>query len=101
MHRESLMTDNLDQVGQAAIEHLTLKHAARERALPRSRAAIRCCANSIPATHRQEFHTAGDLMSQPAALLPHRRPPLLDPQTTFITPSLHTPQNAYPETLHS
>src|SRR6266702_3291970 len=72
------MTDNLDQVGQAAIEHLTLKHAARERALPRSRAAIRCCANSIRATHRQEFHTAGELMSQAAALLAEMRLYLLD-----------------------
>jgi len=49
------MTDQLDTIGQKAIEYLGLKHAARERALPKSRAAIRHCANSIRAIHRQEF----------------------------------------------
>ena len=91
------MTDNLDQVGQAAIEHLTLKHAARERALPRSRAAIRCCANSIRATHRQEFHTAGELMSQAAALLTEMRLDLLDHQDIFYAGFVQDAQKEYAE----
>jgi len=41
------MTSNLDLVGQQALQYLEQKHAARERALARSRSAIRHCANSI------------------------------------------------------
>src|SRR6266852_5388118 len=58
------MTDQLDTVGQQAIAYLGLKHAARERALPKSRTAIRYCANSIRATHRQEFASAEELLAQ-------------------------------------
>jgi len=93
------MTDNLDQVGQAAIEHLTLKHAARERALPRSRAAIRCCANSIRATHRQDFHTAGELMSQAAALLAEMSLDLLDHQEIFYAGFVQDAQKEYAEAM--
>src|SRR5438270_11084568 len=63
------MTDNLDQAAYAAQQYMALKHAARERALPKSRTAIRFCANSIRATHRQEFQTAADLLHQAAVLL--------------------------------
>src|SRR5579884_2725941 len=57
-----LMTDKLDQAASAAQQYLALKHAARERALPKSRTAIRYCANSIRATHRQEFQAAAELL---------------------------------------
>ncbi|QBD79603.1 haloacid dehalogenase [Ktedonosporobacter rubrisoli] len=63
------MPDNVDAVGQEAIKHLALKHAARERALPKSRAAIRYCANSIRAAHRHEFQAAEELLAQAATLL--------------------------------
>lgn len=63
------MPDQIDSIGQSAIEYFTLKHAARERALPKSRTAIRYCANSIRATHRHEFATAETLLSQAAALI--------------------------------
>src|SRR5579863_1605570 len=63
------MTEHLDAVGQEAIAALGLKHEARERALPKSRTAIRYCANSIRAAHRQEFSTAAELRAQAAALL--------------------------------
>ena len=46
---------DLQIVGQAAQEYLATKYAARERALPKSRAAIRLCANAIRAAHRGEF----------------------------------------------
>src|SRR6202048_4840907 len=64
MEREVAMTDQLDSVGQQAIEYLGLKHTARERALPKSRTAIRFCANSIRATHRQELGSAEALLAQ-------------------------------------
>ncbi len=63
------MPDQIEAIGQNAIEYFTLKHAARERALPKSRAAIRYCANSIRATHRHEFVNAEKLLSQAAALI--------------------------------
>src|SRR5260370_17047154 len=97
MHRESLMTDNLDQVGQAAIEHLTLKHAARERALPKSRAAIRCCANSIRATHRQEYDTAATLLEQASVLLTEMAVDLRDHQDIFYAGFVQDAQKEYAE----
>lgn len=93
------MTDNLDQVGQAAIEHLTLKHAARERALPKSRAAIRCCANSIRATHRQEFPTAGELISQASTLLAEMSLDLRDHQDIFYAGFVQDAQKEYAEAV--
>lgn len=63
------MPDQIESIGQSAIEYFTLKHAARERALPKSRTAIRYCANSIRATHRHEIVAAEALLSQAAALI--------------------------------
>ena len=77
------MTEQLDTTGQKAIEYLGLKHAARERALPRSRTAIRFCANSIRATHRQEFQHAGELLAQAAVLLAEMAEDLRDHQDIF------------------
>ncbi len=64
-----IMTSNLDLVGEQALHYLEQKHAARERALPRSRSAIRHCANSIRATHRHEFSTARQLLDEAGKLL--------------------------------
>lgn len=64
---------DLDTVGQAARHYLELKHAARERALPKSRAAIRCCANAIRASHRQDFSSAAQLLQQAENLLAEMR----------------------------
>ena len=63
------MTSNLDLVGQQALNYLEQKHTARERALPRSRSAIRYCANSIRATHRHEFPVARQLLDEAGKLL--------------------------------
>ncbi len=63
------MTSNLDLVGQQAISYLEQKNAARERALPKSRSAIRYCANSIRAIHRHEFQVAENLLKEAARLL--------------------------------
>ncbi len=69
---------DLDTIGQAARGYLELKHAARERALPKSRAAIRCCANSIRASHRHDFASAAQLLGQAEALLTEMRADLRD-----------------------
>ncbi len=63
------MTSNLDLVGQQALQYLEQKHAARERALPRSRSVIRYCANSIRASHRHEFQAASQLLNEAGKLL--------------------------------
>lgn len=63
------MPEQIEVIGREAIEYFALKHAARERTLPRSRAAIRHCANSIRATHRHETETAAALIIQAGTLL--------------------------------
>jgi translin len=91
------MPDQIDNIGRAAIDYFTLKHAAREQALPKSRIAIRYCANSIRATHRQEFTTAAQLMAQAAALLAEMRNDLHDHQDIYYAGFVHDAQKEYAE----
>jgi translin len=91
------MTDQLDSVGQKAIDYLGLKHAARERALPKSRAAIRYCANSIRAAHRQEFQIAQELLAQASALLKEMELDLQDHQDIFYAGFVQDAQKEYAE----
>ena len=91
------MTDQLENVGQKAIEYLGLKHAARERALPKSRAAIRYCANSIRAAHRQEFQNAQELLAQASALLKEMALDLQDHQDIFYAGFVQDAQKEYAE----
>ncbi len=78
------MTEHLDAVGQEAIAALDLKHEARERALPKSRTAIRYCANSIRAIHRQEFESAAKLLAQAATLIAEMANDLREQQDIFF-----------------
>jgi translin len=91
------MTDQLDTMGQKAIEYLGLKHAARERALPKSRATIRYCANSIRAIHRQEFQQAQELIAQAAALLAEMGDDLRDHRDIFFAGFVQDAQKEYAE----
>ncbi len=91
------MADQLESVGQKAIEYLGLKHAARERALPKSRAAIRFCANSIRATHRQEFQSAQELLAQASALLKEMELGLQDHKDIFYAGFVQDAQKEYAE----
>ena len=91
------MTDQLDSVGQKAIEYLGLKHAARERTLPKSRATIRYCANSIRAAHRQEFQNAQELLTQASALLKEMALDLRDHQDIFYAGFVQDAQKEYAE----
>ena len=93
------MPDNIDTVGQEAIDHLTLKHAARERALPKSRATIRFCANSIRATHRQELQAAEELMAQAARLLAEMAADLQDHQDIYYAGFVQDAQKEYAEAM--
>ncbi len=91
------MPDQIENIGRAAIDYFTLKHAAREQALPKSRIAIRYCANSIRATHRQEFTTAAQLIAQAAALLAEMRADLHDHQDIYYAGFVHDAQKEYAE----
>ena len=91
------MTDQLDSMGQKAIEYLGVKHAARERALPKSRTAIRYCANSIRATHRQEFATAEELLLQASTLVGEMAIDLQDQPDIFYAGFVQDAQKEYAE----
>ncbi len=91
------MTDNLDSAASAAQQYLALKHAARERALPKSRTAIRYCANSIRATHRQEFQAAAELLHQADVLLTEMTADLHEHQDIYFAGFLQDAQKEYAE----
>lgn len=91
------MTEHLDAIGQEAIAALGLKHEARERALPKSRTAIRFCANSIRAIHRQEFETAEKLLGQAAALIAEMADDLREYQDIFFAGFVQDAQKEYAE----
>ena len=56
------LTDNLDSIAEQLRQDLAVKDAAREKALPLSRDAIRNCSQAIRAVHRQEFDRAAELL---------------------------------------
>jgi len=93
------MSDTIDSIGREAIEHLALKHAARERALPKSRATIRFCANSIRATHRQEFGTAEELITKAAALLAEMEEDLHNHPDIYFAGFVQDAQKEYAEAV--
>ncbi|HKE54887.1 MAG TPA: haloacid dehalogenase [Actinomycetota bacterium] len=59
----------LDDVSQTIRDRFDARMQARERALPASRLAIRCCANAIRAIHRGEFDLAHRLMDEARAAI--------------------------------
>ncbi|HEY7413763.1 MAG TPA: hypothetical protein VH593_01110 [Ktedonobacteraceae bacterium] len=93
------MPQNIDAIGQAAIEYFSLKHAAREKALPRSRTAIRFCANSIRAAHRHDFALASELRTQAAKLLTEMATDLRDHQDIFFAGFVQDAQKEYAEAV--
>ena len=93
------MTDNLEVAAQEAQKHLGFKHAARERALPKSRAAIRYCANCIRATHRQEYESAAELLGQASVLLNEMAADLHDHQDIFYAGFVQDAQKEYAEAV--
>jgi translin len=63
------LTDNLDSIADQIRLSLSAKDAAREKALPLCREAIRHCSQAIRAVHRQEFDQAKELLRQARNLL--------------------------------
>ncbi len=91
------MPEQLENIGRSALDYLTLKHIARERALPKSRSAIRFCANSIRATHRHEFEHACELRAQAANLLQEIEIDLQDHQDIYFAGFVQDAQKEYAE----
>ncbi len=91
------MPDQIDSIGRDAISYFSLKHAARERALPKARTAIRYCANSIRATHRQEFHTADGLIAQALSLIEEMHIDLRDHQDIYYAGFVQDAHKEYAE----
>ena len=63
------LTNNLDSIADQIRLSFSAKDAAREKALPLCREAIRHCSNAIRAVHRQEFDQAEELLRQARNLL--------------------------------
>jgi translin len=93
------MHDQIDRIGREAIDYFTLKHAARERALPKSRATIRLCANSIRATHRHDMGKAYELIAQAGALLSEMEEDLRDHRDIYYAGFVQDAQKEYAEAV--
>lgn len=91
------MPDQIENIGHESIAYFTLKHAARERALPKSRATIRLCANSIRATHRHDLETAQDLIDQASVLLAEMQLDLQEHQDIYFAGFVQDAQKEYAE----
>jgi translin len=91
------MIENLESLGQEALDYLTLKNMAREQALPRARTLIRHCANSIRAAHRQELAQAEELLRQAATLLREIGNDLRDQPDVFYAGFVQDAQREYAE----
>jgi len=65
----SKLTDNLESIAEQIRLSLSAKDAAREKALPLCRKAIRHCSQAIRAVHRQEFDQAKGLLQLARNLL--------------------------------
>ncbi len=63
------LTDNLDTIADQLRLSLSAIDAAREKALPLCREAIRHCGNAIRAVHRQEYDQAKELLASADNLL--------------------------------
>ena len=63
------LTDNLESIADKIRLSFSAKDAAREKALPLCREAIRHCGNAIRAVHRQEFDQATGLLQSARSLL--------------------------------
>jgi translin len=90
-------TDNLDSISEQIRISLTAKDAAREKAMPGCREAIRFCSLSIRAIHRQEFEEAVKLLKQADDLLKESSESLIGSPEIMNTGFLRDAQKEYAE----
>ncbi|MFW0858607.1 MAG: haloacid dehalogenase [Dehalococcoidia bacterium] len=90
-------TSNLDLIGERIRTSLSLKHAARERAIKSSREAIYRCATSIRAAHRGEYDLARSLADAARALLDEVSEAIAKHDDLRYTGLVHDSQKEYTE----
>jgi translin len=88
---------NLDALRDAAQAAFVAMNAARETALPKSRAAVRHCANAIRAIHRNDEETAQSLIAQARALIDAMREDLRDYQNIYFAGFVEDAQKEFAE----
>ena len=88
---------DLQTIGRAAQDYLATKFTAREKALPKSRAAIRLCANAIRAAHRGEFAQSDKLLTEAGGLLRDMALDLREHQDIFYAGFVADAQKEYSE----
>ena len=88
---------DLQTIGRAAQDYLATKFTAREKALPKSRAAIRLCANAIRAAHRGEFAQSDKLLAEAGGLLHDMALDLREHQDIFYAGFVADAQKEYAE----
>lgn len=88
---------DLQAIGRTAQEYLATKFTARERALPKSRAAIRLCANAIRAAHCGEFDQSTKLLTEAGGLLRDMALDLREHQDIFYAGFVADAQKEYAE----
>jgi translin len=94
---EVSIVPDIPTLGRSAQDYLAGKHAARERALPKSRHAIRLCANAIRAAHRDEFDSARQLVAEAGTLLRGMAADLHDHLDIFYAGFVADAQKEYAE----
>ncbi len=88
---------DLQAISRSAHNYLSTKYAARERALPKSRSAIRLCANAIRAVHRGEGEQAQRLLNEAGGLLREMSHDLREHQDIFYAGFVADAQKEFAE----
>jgi translin len=91
------LTDNLESLAAQIRLALTAKDAAREKALPLCREAIRHCSNAIRAMHRQEFDPARELLKSARNLISEAEQAVADHSELRYTGFIRDAQKEFAE----
>jgi translin len=91
------LSAEIDTIGSKITQHLSVKHEAREIALPLARKSIRFCANAIRAIHRAEYDKAGELLSQSHGCLQEIKTALSEQPGLMHTGYVNDAQKEYAE----
>ena len=89
--------ENLDEIARRIRQDFAAQDAAREKALPLGREAIRYCGNAIRAVHRQEFAQAADMLKTARGLLDEAGKALTSGTELHNTGFLRDAQKEYAE----
>ena len=91
------MVDNLDSIAGKIRQDFSTKDAAREKALPICREAIRHSGNAIRAVHRQQFGQAEEMLKAAGKLLKEAKQSIAAGSELHNTSFLRDAQKEYAE----